>query len=103
MYSALDFTAVEWTNPPDFSNVWPSSRENWFACERCHDLIEAEDVEGLVRRSVEEYDRTRAASDPAGDEELRFFTRALFSNFLAARQGGARRVEQQRSSDPPSY
>jgi hypothetical protein len=60
---------------------------------------EAEDVEGLVRRSVEEYERTRAASDRAADDQFWFVMRALFSNFLAARQGVARRVEQERLSD----
>ncbi len=81
-YPAGDFIAYQ------VCRVTGESVGNWAACEGCHRLIEAEDRDGLARRSLERL----GMHDPAALQAILACLRDLHAKFFAHRLGPPRRI-----------
>lgn len=82
---------VRWSYPArDFvARVVPiaGSEGGWAACDACHDLIEADDLDGLAKRSAETFvEKNGAIFD---QPELVAMLRQLHQQFVESRTGEA--------------
>ena len=83
----------QWRHPAESFNdgVGGRSIEDWLACDDCHALIVAGELDGLVRRALQKNadGRIRAlAYEPWAVN----YARELYRLFWRARRGKARRV-----------
>lgn len=74
-------------------NIGGESVSDWAACERCHSLIEAENLQALARRAAEKLVGKHPEMKPVEDEVLAAM-RTLHESFFAHRLGAALPVEE---------
>ena len=100
-------TPVEWTYPCDSFMLpeldWQSVGD-WAACERCGELIEADDLDGLFARwfsRFSEEDRAEAAADERKRRALELYQRTMHTAFMAHRWGERRRYDPEEGRTMP--
>lgn len=69
------------------------SRDNWFACEACHLLIQRQDRAGLSLRSATRYIERHPDQQIGPLDDLVFEIRKTHDNFWANREGAPKRLE----------
>jgi hypothetical protein len=82
--------APAWRYPADSFHDRFGSRsvEDWFACEKCHELIDAGDRNALARRSLTT-DSCQMAIGVMGQSAVFTYCRDLHDRFWKARRGEA--------------
>ena len=91
--------AVTWRYPAGsfvayvVGNIGGESVGDWAACERCHSLIEAENLQALARRAAEKLVGKHPEMKPVEDEVLAAMT-TLHESFFAHRLGAALPIEE---------
>jgi hypothetical protein len=83
---------ARWLYPARLIDVFPEKgTRGWLACDVCHELIEADDWEGLERRYVARfYTVARVRSGPGWRQDVEQEIRANWRRFREARTGPAR-------------
>lgn len=71
-------------------NIPASTDDAWAACETCCALVEAEDRDALLERSIRTFfERSGSPRVPQIERELRQYIRQLHAQFFLARRGPA--------------
>lgn len=83
-YPAKSFTAQQMENPESGKKVNINSQADWAACKTCADLVDTNQWDALLSRSVETFRYRYGGMIP--DRELRNFISDLHRKFRENRQ-----------------